>query len=819
MSLKPWREVIFPHEDVREGMFQQAEFAADLSAVHDGRAGREYGEPQAFFERTFITWGMANLLTQVVKRLNDKGGEPVIQLQTAFGGGKTHTMLAVYHLVTRDCPLAELAGISALVESAQVLDVPRARVVVLDGTAHSPGQAWRHDGRETKTLWGELARQLGGEEGYALVRESDEKGTSPGKEALRALLARYSPSVILLDELVVYIRQFGEGLWLSGGSYESNLSFIQALTEAAKLVPQAVVLASLPESNSQAGGPRGIAALQALEAIFNRVQALWKTVAPEEAFEIVRRRLFEPIRDAHAREEVCRAFAETYAATGSRFPVETRESRYLDLMIASYPIHPEVFAQLYESWSTIEGFQRTRGVLKLLAKVVCRLWRDNNKDLMILPGSLPLHDPESRNELTYYLGQGWDAVIDRDIDGERAETISLEKKEPRFGMVQAARRVARTIFLGSAPASVATKPGIRGIERSKILLGCAQPEQIPSLYSDALNRLADRLHYMSSSGDKQSDSTFYWFDTRANLRREMEERKGRFADTEVQSRIADVLKKISNGNTFFDGVHIFTPHQDVPDDESLRLIVLPPDQFYAKEDPRRAKDQSETFIRNHGTKPRYRGNRLIFLAPDFASIRHVTDCIRAALAWKSIVDDVKANRLVLDNLQTQTAQKELINAEAALPQAARECWKWILCPVQENPTSSTPDVEVLPLDTRDGTLNRQIEKVCLENEWVIAVWSPVHLTTELKKYYWKEHNPAVRAMSFWEDSLRYVYFPPSEKQTGPGKGRQNGCRFQGLLRHSLRISRRKVRRLQARRLEHPTGRHPAPHRASGGPSL
>ena len=276
------------------------------------------------------------------------------------------------------------------------------------------------------------------------------------------------------------------------------------------------------------------------------MQALWKPVATEEAFEIVRRRLFEPMRDAKARDQVCRAFADAYVAEGAKLPQETQEARYFDRLVQSYPIHPEVFDRLYEDWTTIDGFQRTRGVLKLMAKVIYRLWKDDNKDLMILPGSLPLYDGSARNELTYYLGPGWDPVIDRDIDGDRAETTDLEAKEPRFGSVQAARRVARTLFLGSAPSSVTTKPGIRGLDRARVLLGCLQPGQTSSLYSDALNRLADRLHYLNTSGDKAQDATRYWFDTRANLRREMEERKKRFDDkTEVRGRMAEVLKKLA----------------------------------------------------------------------------------------------------------------------------------------------------------------------------------------------------------------------------------------------------------------------------------
>jgi len=703
--MKPWREIAVPHQDVLAGAFQQAEFAADITAVHSGRAPREYQDAVAFFERTFITEGMSLLLTQVAQRLVGKGGEPVVQLQTAFGGGKTHTMLAVYHLATRKCTLSDLAGVPALVDRAGLMDVPQARIAVLDGTAHSPGQPWKRSQQTIKTLWGELAWQLGGEEACALVGDADATGTSPGKDVLRDLLERQAPCVILIDELVAYIRQFPAGQTLSGGSYDSNLSFVQALTEAAKLVPGAIVLASLPASEVEAGSPRGVAALHALEKTFGRIQALWKPVATEEAFEIVRRRLFEPVHDPKASEAVCRAFVEAYVAEGVKLPSETQERRYYERLVQAYPIHPEVFDRLYEDWTTIDGFQRTRGVLKLMAKVISHLWQDDNQDLMILPGSLPLHDGSSRNELTYYLPAGWDAVIEKDIDGGRAETVELENREPRFGQVGAARRVARTIFLGSAPSSVATTATTRGLDAARILIGCLQPGQAASVYTDALSRLADRLHYLNSSGDKAQATTRFWFDTRANLRREMEDRKRRFDDrTEVRDKIAEAIRQVVGHAALFDGVHIFTPHTDVPDDTALRLVVLPPERWYARAETRLAVEAVLDTVQQHGPKPRYRGNRLLFLAPDHGISGRLKDAACTALAWGSIVDDVKEGKLNIDLLQKNQAEEALKSAEAVLPRAARECYKWLLCPVQEVTTDPKPAVEAFALTTTGGSL-------------------------------------------------------------------------------------------------------------------
>ena len=765
--MTPWRAIAIPHTDVLKGTFLQSEFAADITAVHTGKATKEYQDAAAFFERTYITEGMRLLLTQVSQRLAGKGGEPVIQLQTAFGGGKTHTMLAVLHLATRSCSLSDLPGIPSLVERAGLMDVPRANVAVLDGTAHAPGQPWKQGKTTIRTLWGELAWQLGKADGYALVAEADASGTSPGKDVLRQLLERCAPCVVLMDELVAYIRQFPEGTAHSGGTFESNISFVQALTEAAKLVPTAVILASLPESvsnqsntNVQVGGARGLAALMALESVFGRVQALWKPVATEEAFEIVRRRLFEPLTDEMARDAICRAFVDTYEGEGAKLPSETHEVRYFERLCKAYPIHPEVFDRLYEDWSTIDGFQRTRGVLKLMAKVISRLWKDNNQDLMIMPGSLPLADGDVRNELTYLLPPGWDPVIERDIDGERAETTELEAKEPRLGQVNAARRVGRTLFLGTAPSSAATKPGIRGLDRGRVLLGCLQPGQTSAVYLDALSRLADRLHYLNSSGDKTSDSTRFWFDTRANLRREMEDRKRRFDDnTDVRKRIEEVAKKLFSNVSMFEGVHVFTAHADVPDDSALRLVVLPMEASYAKDNTRLAEDYVQTFLRSHGGQPRHRANRLVFVAADQTVLGRLRDVTRTALAWGSIVDDVEANRLNIDKAQHTQAKKESAAAAEVVPRAARECFKWLLCPAQDDPTATKATVEVFPFNTSSGTAGGELERVCKENELVIDAWSPIHLKAKLKELYWKPERPHVDAKVFWEDSLKYLYLP------------------------------------------------------------
>jgi predicted AAA+ superfamily ATPase len=754
MTLKPWREIAEPHEDVRKGTFVQAEFAADITRVHTGTASPEYQNPTLFFERTFITEGMALLLDSVVKRLAGKGGDPVIQLQTAFGGGKTHTMLAVYHLASGKVPASDMPGIPGIIDKAGVSELPRAYIAVLDGIKASPNQPVQHGSIQVHTLWGDLAWQLGGEEGYALVASADQSGTSPGKDVLEQLLKRYVPCVILIDELVAYVRQFEEGKALSGGTFDSNLSFIQALTEALKAVPTAVMLASLPESEKEAGSQRGVRALESLSHYFGRVQALWKPVGTEEAFEIVRRRLFSNITDRLAAEKVCRTFADYYIAHSAEFPAETQESRYYERLLHAYPIHPEVFDRLYEDWSTLDNFQRTRGVLKMMAKMIFSLWKDGNNDPLIMPGSLPLADPDSRNEVTYYLPPGWDPVMERDIDGPRAETVTIENNNARLGSVQACRRTARAIFLGSAPTT--SSQVLRGIELVRIMLGTVQPGQQVGLFKDALRSLVDKLHYLNNANNH------YWFDTRPNLRREMEERKRRYKDKEdvfpaIRKRVQE-----SFAGGLFGGVHVFTDSVDVPDDWQLRLVVLAPDAGYSKSGTSQAVAKAGDILKSRGEQPRQKQNRLIFLAAEQDNVSRLKDQVRTMLAWESIVNDYKDNRITLDNLMAKNATASLEQAREALKRMIRETYKWLLAPVQTAlPGRGLSDVqwEHFPVNPGAANLTQEIERVLKENELLITEWAPYHLSNMLKAWFWKEEVKEVVAQDVWQKSCCYLYLP------------------------------------------------------------
>ena len=337
----------------------------------------EYLDPHEFFRRTFITVGLRDLLVGALQRIDGSGGDPVLELQTNFGGGKTHSMLALYHLFS-GVETGSLEGIEPVLKDAGVDMAHKANRAVLVGTALSPAEtSVKKDGTKIRTLWGDMAWQLGGPGGYAMVADSDRSGTSPGSETLAKLFNAYSPCLVLIDEWVAYARQLYDKTDLPAGSFDSQGSFAQAITEAAKAAPKTLVVASIPQSRIEIGGDHGQEALAVLKNVFIRVAKPWRAATGDEGFEIVRRRLFEPISGKEsfaARDAVIQAFSKLYRDNDKDFPRECGEGAYQEELRGSYPIHPELFRRLYDDWSTLDKFQRTRGVLRLLAKVIHRLW-------------------------------------------------------------------------------------------------------------------------------------------------------------------------------------------------------------------------------------------------------------------------------------------------------------------------------------------------------------------------------------------------------------------------------------------------------------
>ncbi|MGE5619338.1 MAG: Swt1 family HEPN domain-containing protein [Sphingomonadaceae bacterium] len=761
-GLKPWREVVSPHPDVASGRYQQAEFAADLWQVHLWEGTAEYRDPVEFYRRTYLTESLKRLLIGALLRLTGRGGDPVVQLQTNFGGGKTHSMLALYHLFSGVAP-GDLPGLEGVLKEAEApAALPKVNRVVLVGNRISPGNpSLKPDGTLVRTLWGELAWQLGGREAYERVQADDERATSPG-DALRQLMNDYGPCLILIDEWVAYARQLHETSDLPAGDFETHFTFAQALTESARAAKNCLLVISLPASDAagsphtqaddvEVGGQRGRAALDRLRNAVGRVEASWRPASAEEGFEIVRQRLFEPLVEQWqfvARDAVARAFYDLYRTQHQEFPPECRDSEYEKRLRAAYPIHPELFDRLYTDWSTLVKFQRTRGVLRLMAAVIHSLWERGDRNPLILPANVAIDDPRVQSELTRYLSDNWVPVIEKDVDGPSALPLRLDSEVPNLGKYAATRRVARTIYLGSAPITTAAN---RGLEDRRVKLGCVMPGESPAIFGDALRRLSGSATYLYQDGAR------YWYSTQPTVTKLAEDRAEQLKRNpdkvaqELEKRLRADLR--STGD--FGRVHPLPQSSaDVPDDMNVRLVVLGLDHPYGRDKGCAAEIAANEILGSRGNVPRKYQNTLVFLAVDSTRLQDLDEAVRRYLAWESILGEREA--LNLDPHQVKQAEMQLKAADGTVAARLPEAYQWLLVPVQTS-TRDRVELQAFRLSGTDALAVRASKKL-RNDELLVTSLAGTRLRMEMDNIpLWRGDHVAVQQLA--EDFARYIYLP------------------------------------------------------------
>ena len=758
-GLPSWRQIMEPHPDVAQGRYQHAEFAADLAQVARGEGAIEYRDPVEFFARTYVTDGMAGLLVQALLRTSSKGGEPVIQLKTAFGGGKTHSMLALYHMFRAKVPVDKVPNIKPVLEQAGLSTFIKANVAVLVGTSLDPSKARRPNnlpGITINTIWGEMAAQLAESAGdlklYDYVKEADKKGVSPGSEALKNLFDACGPCLILMDELVAYGKKLYGRNDLPAGTFDNFITFIQEITEAARASANSIVVASIPQSEIEVGGDAGKYVLDSIEHTFGRMESIWKPVAANEGFEVVRRRLFLPCKDEAERDRICTAFSQFYNENKADFPIEASEVAYRDRMISCYPIHPEIFDRLYNDWSTLERFQRTRGVLRLMAAVIHELWMGGDASPMIMASSLPLDVPNVSYELTRHLNSdNWTTIIDNEVDGKNSIPFQLEKKNMRYGNGLIARRVARTIFLGSAPTS--RSQSAKGLETPRIRLGAIQPGENIAEFNDALTALHSSLAYLYSNPSADR----FWYDTRPTLRKTVEERATQIPMSDVDYEIENRLRKLKRAEPF-SGIHICpSTSLDIPDEQTVRLVVLSPEYTYKANNGCKALEAAEDILNNRGSSPRTYRNTLMFIAPDQSLLSGLRDGVKLYLAWKSVKED--SIDLNLDASQNRETDNNLQRSNQTVDARNKEAYCWLLVPYIDREV----DLRTVVWDSFriSGGTEDVIKKAAaqvIQREAVIDKWAPALLLLELDNLLWKDQDN-ISIKKLWDFLCTYCYLP------------------------------------------------------------
>jgi predicted AAA+ superfamily ATPase len=670
-------------------------------------------------------------------------------------------MLALFHLFSGIAPTG-LTGIDAVMQEAGAKKLPTAKRVVLVGNKISPGNpSTKPDGTVVRTLWGELAWQLGGKRAYARIKADDEKATNPG-DVLRELFTEYGPCLILIDEWVAYARQLHDQGDLPAGGFETQFTFAQQLTEAARAAKNCLVVISLPASDTggsphtqaddvEVGGQRGREALDRLRNVVGRLESSWRPASAEEGFEIVRRRLFEPMANPAQfkdRDVVARAFADLYRTQHQEFPTECRDADYERRLKAAYPIHPEIFDRLYTDWSTLVKFQRTRGVLRLMAAVIHSLWEKGDRNPLILPANISIDDPRVQFELTRYLPDNWVPVIEKDVDGPSSLPLRLDAEVPNLGKFAACRRVARTIYMGSAPL---TEAAHRGLEDRRAKLGCVMPGESPAVFGDALRRLAGAATFLYQDGPR------YWYSTQptvAKLAEDRAEQLKRDPDKVVHELDLRLRKNLEQTGDFSRIHPMPQSGQDVPDDLDARLVVLGVDHAYSRELSCAAETAAKAIFESRGNTPRLYRNALVFLAADKTRLQDLDEATRRYLAWESILTDKVT--LNLDPQQVKQAETQKTAADGAVTARLPETYQWMLVPGQATPQAAV-EWQAIRLSGQDPVAVRASTKLRSE-ELLLTGFAATRLRMELDRVpLWRGNHVAAKQLV--EDFARYLYLP------------------------------------------------------------
>ena len=691
-GLRPWREVLQPHNDVATGNFHASEFAADLYKVATGgEVDSDYADPVEFFRRTYLTEGLRDLIGRAVRRLaGDENASPVINLQTNVGGGKTHSMLSLWH-VASGLSVGEFPQETQELLTASGYSATRVNRVAIVGNHFSPSGVTKDDGTHVNTIWGELAWQLGGPEGYSVVAKADTARTHPG-EALHELLAKYAPAVILIDEWVAYARSLVGRDDLAGGTFDDQFTFAQSLTEAAKGTPGVLLAISIPASETgdandkivagnaeEVGGQNGLETLKRLQNVVRRVADQWRPASSDEAYHIVKQRLFaQP--DAAALAAIgatARTYVEMYRKFTDDFPREVRDGAYEDRIKRTYPIHPELFDTLYEEWSSLERFQRTRGVLRLMSTVIHALWIGEDQSPLIMPASIPLATSNVNSELTQYLQDSWKAIIDADVDGPNSEPARIDKEKPLFGQRALTKRLARTVFFGAAP-TIAPGSVHKGIGAQRVFLGTAIPGDVPGNFHSALTQLGDRATYFYSGSGK------YWYDVQPNITRTAKDQAERLHKEDVWAEIVRRLQDQGRKRGDFAGVHVCPEsNADIPDTDEARLVILHPKVAHKRGTDSAAKEFAHQATEHRGSSNRTHRNALVYLAADEARLEELDSATRDYLGWTHVLTD-EADLDLTQNQKNQASQRAA-QADQTVTARLLQSFTWALVPAQPDP--------------------------------------------------------------------------------------------------------------------------------------
>lgn len=747
-ALQPWWKHAQPHEDIRKGQFDENTFAAKLDDVvrDDGSAPLEYRRADLFFKKTYLTKQLGAVLADTLKRLAGTGGESVVQLRTPFGGGKTHALIALYHLVRHHADIED-ADRAAILKAANLQDVPRTRVAVLVGTQLDPNGR-EVDGLTLRTLWGEMAYQLGGKDGYELLRAADESGIAPSKDRLIELFqlvrGQKCSALMLMDELLVYqVKAAGKRIG-DTTLQAQTFAFFQALTEAVGSLEGTALVTTFPESHIEYYDHEQAPDVFArLEKIFGRVQTVRVPVEGEEIYEVIRRRLFDHI-DERAAEQVAAEYSALFDAHKDDLPLEARSTEYRKKMTRAFPFHPELIDLLYEQWGSMQSFQKTRGVLRLLARVIEHGYLSGAARPLISLGDVGLEEGEMQATLTQTLKDAeWGGALASDLSAPGGRSYQLDKEQGgNYAKFRLAQTVASAVFMASHSGGTE-----KGITKPGLNLALMHPEGItPMLITDALDRLKNRLYYMHANGN-------YVFRAQANLNSVLADRTAQVKRERALDFVREAAQKAA-------GASLFKPfvwpegHKDVPDSTGFKLVLLGPD---ATLEDRESRDRKLSVLQqNAGGGPRIHKNTLVYLIGKGGDFTRAIEAARTLLA----LQDIEKDRALTLSPEQKTDLKDRLGKQTDMvPALTKAAYTSFFVPTTNEAGASVwRDIDITAHAKTRPTLEAAITDVLRQEDLLIAAIDPALLLQGPWKL-WPADEPYLELHKLREYFTRLPHLP------------------------------------------------------------
>lgn len=768
ISLKPWHAIAVPHIDIREGRLDESVFAANLWQVVIKRAPSIYLDPTTFFEKTYLTDGLRRLLRRVEAGLqgNADAGDRILSLQTAFGGGKTHALVALWHLTQEGCQLKNKGAASEVWEAASVGDRSGCPIAVFTNQTCDPvqGRSVENGSIELKTLWGEIAYQLGGKDAYEIIRPNDESRTAP-KGLFSKVLEKVGPCVILIDELADYCC-VAAGVDVGGGTLaDQTISFIQELTEAVQGTEKSVLVATLPASALEVANSQiGETILNNLQKRMGRMGADMKPVGDNEIYEVIRKRLFDSVGDITEIKTTVDEYVTMYRGHLNEVPSETIQEEYRARMMRSYPFHPQLIDALHTRWGSDPNFQRTRGVLRLLAAIVADLYKRRNNSAQSQPLIQPCHldfqlDPLI-SQVTKLWGQNFQTVVAADIIGESS---NAEKADNERGAEYVPERitagVASAVFLGSFGGGTDS-----GWTTEDVHLACGRPGLNWNYTDGALNTLEQKAFYLHVSTVKTAKR--YWFGVKPTLNKLVVQYRQSIEPEQLLFAIREEVKKQVQASSGVFSRILFAPKEDLADQKELTLIVLDPKDVWEGKGTV-TKKKVLTMSKTCGSKDRIYRNTLLFLVAYDAGYVELENQMRDLQAYQRIQDEYG---MQLDPSQKEELRARISDTKDRLTQIVGTTYSLALHVNKDN------EVEELRIPNGKSTFKGHLERVweqLNDEEWIIK---SVGIKTLENAGLWPTEEKSINMREATEAFLRFTDKPMLGDIRAVAKGISELCR-------------------------------------------